>query len=69
MKVDDNSRRNIYPQDEMSDSVSLSAAGDVFHLIQYFAQTEPGALTDPEYLLEQFGITAEELEWILTLQR
>lgn len=69
MNVDDNSRRNIYQQDETSDSASLSAVGDVFHLIQYFARTEPDALTDPEYLLELFGITAEELEWILTRQQ
>lgn len=69
MKADDNSRRSIYPQDEISDSPALSAGGDVIHLIQYFTQTEPGALTDPGCLLEQSGITAEELERLLTKQQ
>lgn len=64
-----NENNNISQNHSPDETDTTVSSRNISHLFQYFIETDLEALTDPDCLLAQFGITADELEWVLERQK
>lgn len=55
-------RQDLLSPDEADTSDS---SRNISHLFGYYTQTDPQDSVEPDCLLDRFGITAKELEYIL----